>query len=433
MRQLIFLTILLLLLPSGLFAADEHQHGHSPFEPVVSREEAKLLNAAMQTAANDVPAALAMLQIKKLVEASPAVDFAIGNLYFQQEQLEQAAEAYRNALKKHEHFRSAMMNLGRVYLLQEKTQEAIELYQHLVEDGQATADILLLLGHALLMGNYPVSAEVAYKQSLLLRPQDPDAMLGLAKCLMQQQRYTQGLALIGEILQENPTQKELWALRANAYLALGENEKAIRAIETARRLQGVDAEMLATLGDLYLNRAQAQDALAVYKAAFAAEKPSMARMLRGLEGMIMIGDPAAATQMVTQIKNTQAGLTEPPAPQHQIHFLRLQGELAHLQGKPDRAIELYQELLRQDPLDAKALLLLARLQWQQGQLEDAVMTCERAARIQGHETNALVIHAQIEVERQQYARAVELLEAAQTFQHQVHVQRYLEQVRRMIQ
>ena len=111
-------------------------------------------------------------------------------------------------------------------------------------------------------------------------------MLGLAKSLMQQQRYAQGLALIGEILQQSPTHKELWSLKANAYLAMDKNEQA-------------------------------------------------------------------------------------------------------------------------------------------------AMTCERAARIQGYESEALVLHAQIEVDRARYTRAVELLEASQTFRAQAHVQRYLEQVRRM--
>jgi tetratricopeptide (TPR) repeat protein len=430
--------MVVLLFTSGVLAAsrkadDGHDHVHNPFEPVVTLEEAKLLNSAMQTASTNVQAAINMLQIKKLDEASPALDFAIGNLYFQLEQYDQAAKAYQDALKKHEKFRSAMMNLGRVYLLQEQTNKAIELYQQLVQDGQADADILLLLGHALLMENYPVSAEIAYQQCLLLRPKDADAMLGLAKSLIQQQRYTQGLALIGEILQQDPTQKELWSLRANAFLALGQNAKAIRAIETARRLKSATSDMLVALGDLYLNQAQAEDALAAYGQAFENKSLSIQRMLRGLEGFLMIRDPNAAGQMLARIENALKKISSPPNQQNNIKLLRLKGELADLQGDREKAMKFYQDLLRLDPLDAKTLLLLAQAQQQQGQLEEAAMTCERAARIQGHETNSLILYAQIEVERQRYTQAVELLEAAQTFKHQVHVQRYLEQVRRMVQ
>ena len=59
------------------------------------------------------------------------------------------------------------------------------------------------------------------------------------------------------------------------------------------------------------------------------------------------------------------------------------------------------------------------------------MTCERAARVKGFEADALVRHAQIEVRRERYGRAAELLENAQVFQNQPHVGRYLEQVRRL--
>jgi len=115
----------------------------------------------------------------------------------------------------------------------------------------------------------------------------------------------------------------------------------------------------------------------------------------------------------------------------EVKLLRLRGELPEQQGDSERAMSLYEEILRLDPLDARTMLLLARGQWQKGQLETAAMTCERAARIQGAEAGALVLHAQIEVERKRYARAVELLEAAQTFDQRSYVQRYLEQVRHM--
>jgi len=107
------------------------------------------------------------------------------------------------------------------------------------------------------------------------------------------------------------------------------------------------------------------------------------------------------------------------------------GRVYLLQEKTDQAIALYQELLRIDPLDARALLLLARGQRRQGRLEEAALTCERAARLPGFEAEAWVLHAQIEVERERYGRALELLEAAQTLQDRPHVRRYLEQVRRL--
>ncbi|HSV99986.1 MAG TPA: tetratricopeptide repeat protein [Sedimentisphaerales bacterium] len=427
------LGLLALLAIRPCVAADDHDHTHDPFEPTVTRDEARLLQQAMATAATDPATAVEMLRTKKLGDASAALDFALGNLYFQQEQFDAAAQSYQGALTKLPKFRSAIMNLGRVYLLQNQTDKAITLYQELVKDGQADADILLLLGHALLMQNHPVSAESAYRQSLLLRPKHADAMLGMAKSLMQQERYAEGLALVGEILQTDPTHAELWALRTNALLAMNANDRATRAIETAHRLGCADAEMLAALGDLYLHQDQPQDALRVYDEAFRTASPSVNRMLRAFEGFLMVNDQQGALRMLERLETARRADASSFGPKDQVKLLRLQGELAEQQGDSARAMALYEELLRIDPLDARSLLLLARGQWQKDQLEEAAMTCERAARIQGAEADALVLHAQIEVQREHYGRAVELLEAAQTFQERPHVQRYLEQVRRMAQ
>jgi len=430
-------VVLSLVVLAGLGAPVDAAHdGHShedPFQPTVTRDEAKLLQKAMALAPTDPEGAIKTLQIKKLSEASAALDFALGNLYFQQENLSAAAQAYENALGKQPHFRSAIMNLGRIYLLQEKMDEAIALYQDLVAVGQADTNIFLLLGHALLTQNYPVSAETAYRQSLLIRAKHPDAMLGLAKSLMQQERYVEGLALVGEILQADPTQTELWSLRANALLATDANERATRAIETAHRLGCADTEMLATLGDLYLNQDQPVDALRAYNEAFRTESPSARRMLRALEGFLMVSDHRGASRMLERLERARQATPAAFGQGDQVTLLRLKGELAEQKGDSEQAMAFYEELLRLDPLDARTMLLLARGQWRKGQSETAAMTCERAARIPSFEADALVLHAQIEVERERYSRAAELLEAAQAFQQRSHVQRYLDQVRRMAQ
>jgi tetratricopeptide (TPR) repeat protein len=427
--------MLTLVAMSAAAAGKEHRdhHGHisNPFEPTVTRDESILLNTAMEVASTDSARAVQMLKKTDLKKASPAIDFAIGNLLFQNERLEEAAAAYRAALKKLPKFRSAIMNLGRVYLMQERTEDAIALYQQLVSDGQADADILLLLGHALLMENAPVSAEAAYRQSLLLRPKDADAMLGMAKTLMQQERYAEGLALVGEILERDPVNKELWSLRANAYLSMGKYADAIRTIEKARRLGCADNEMMATLGDLLLNRDQPEDALIAYNLAFRKDKPSIQRLLRAVEGFLMVGDEAGAQKMIKRADTIRKSTPSRFGETSQTTLLRLKAELAQQRGRFSEAIKLCEKVLRLDPLDGRTMLVLAELQQNVGRLEDAVMTCERAARIKGFEAEALVRQAQIEVQRERYSRAASLLEAAQTFQDQPHVARYLAQVKRM--
>lgn len=72
-------------------------------------------------------------------------------------------------------------------MLQTNMAGAVAVFQTLMRSGQADADMLTLLGHALLLQEKPVSAEGAYRQALILRADDMDAMRGLTKCLIDQQ------------------------------------------------------------------------------------------------------------------------------------------------------------------------------------------------------------------------------------------------------
>ena len=412
-------------------AAGDHDDHRDPFIPSITKKESDFLNKTLVAASTNVTQGIIMLQESITPESSPALDFAIGNLYFQQDQLDDAESAYQQAIEKFPSFRSAIMNLGRVYLIQNELDKTIELYQQLVANAQADADIYLLLAHAMLMQNHLVSAETAYRQCLLLDPTRQEARMGLAKCLMQQERIAEGLALINELLSKDPVNKELWSLKANACLALDNYEQAIQVIETARRLDCADADMLATLGDLYLNNEQPADAVDAYQHMFELGMSSPERILRALEGFLMVQQTDGAMQMMNQLDALSADNEAAFSEKQQVRLLRAKGELAKQQGDNETAIKLYQKALQQDPLDGRTMLLLSQWLWEQNRLEEAVMQCERAARIQGFEADAMTRQAQIEVERERYAKAVDLLETSLTFEEQANVRHYLEQVRQL--
>lgn len=415
----------LLLLVS--FARAEQWRGGPPFEPVVTPRENRVLQEALRVAETNVTAAVVLLETGP--DRGAALAFAAGNLLFQDGDYAGAEQAYREAIRILPRFRSALANLGRIHLLQERPADAIALYQQLVADGQADADILLLLGHALLMENHPVSAEGAYRQSLLLRPQAVEALTGLAKSLFAQERFDEALALSREILLHTPENPELWALRVNAYLMSGRYSEAIRSIETARRLGAADSGMLATMGDLLLNENQPGDALRIYIEAWEKGRLSVERMLRAVDGFMMTGDLDRAEEMLSAVDATVAEAERDRA--MQVDVLRHRARIAWQRGVRGDARNLAQEALRLDPLDGKILLLLAEIEKAEENWEQAILHAERAARVPGMEAEALVQQALIAVQRQRYDQAIALLEAAQVYREQPHVARYLEQLRRM--
>jgi len=417
---------------AGARADSAGRRPSDPFEPTITREEGALLASVMAVAETNTAAAVGLLRDARTPDASAALDFVLGNLHYRDRDLAAARAAYEAALEKFPAFRGAIVNLGRVHLLEDRPAAAIDLYRRLVRDGIADADSVFLLGHALMMEDRPVPAEAAYRQTLLLDPRHAEARIGLAKALMRQARHSESLALVAELLRDDPVNRELWSLRANALLSAGDHDAAAQAIETARRLGCADAEMLAALGDLFLNRNQPADGLQAYESAFAAASPSAARVLRAAEGFLMIGDLPGADRMLERAAEMKAAGETPFDAAASLTLLRLRAERAQQAGDPDRALALCEEIARLDPLDGRTLLLIANLQQAKGRLEDAAMTCERAARVKGFEADALVLHAQVEVARDRYAEAIALLESAQAFRAQPHVARYLDQLRRML-
>jgi len=398
------------------------------FEPTVSAKEAEVLAKAADVGTTNVVAAIALLQDEDLAETSAAVDFAIGNVLFQSDQLKPAAVSYQAAIAKLPTFRNARKNLGRVYLLDDKATASTAICQALVEEGMADADVYLLLGHGLALGEHWVASETAYRQVLLLKSDSDDAMSGLTRCLVQQERYREARSLLRTMLESDPDRQDLWSLLANVDIALEENGDAIQVLETARRLDCCDATMLGLLGDLYLNTGRAAEAVASYEAADSAGLQDPARMLRAVEGLILIGEKAGAAAILDGLEGSKDILSTPALKRRQ---LRLSSELAAAQGDTKGAIALLRELIKQDPLDGKALLRLGEHLQSEGDLGAAELNYERAGRLEGMQAEALVHRAQLAVERERFDDAVDLLEAAEAIESRPHVARYLSQVRRL--
>jgi len=403
--------------------------GPNPFEPTVTPQESDLLREALERSQTDPAAAAEVLRQRIRADGSAALDFALGNFLFQADQLPEAAAAYQAAVRKFPSFRNALNNLGRVYLMQEQPALARKVFQRLLRDGQADAVMLRLLGHCLLMENRPVSAETAFRQSLVLEPDDTDTLRGLVKCLLEQDRLPEVLRLTRELLAELPGDRELWTLRANAHLAREQYDQAIISIETARELGAAAPSGLTLLGDLYLNRGQAREAVDAYRAAFSSEAPRSDSLVHAAEGLIMLDALDEAGEFLQQAEQLEG--QGDPSTEQSARRQFLAGRLAERRGKGEVAAKIYTRILQEDPNHGGALVALAQWWESEGDIEETRMLYERAGRIEGFEARALTRLAQLEVNQGRYRQAADLLETAQTFDPRPHVARYLEQVRRL--
>ena len=412
-----------------LIALTAYSHSQSFEEPTVSKEEAELLKTVVNLSKENLDGAIEMLAEKRTSKSSAAIDFALGTLFLQKGNLSEAEKIYREVLRKLPAFNRARANLARVLIQQDKLKEAEEVLKVILKSGNARPETLTLIGYTFLMRGESVPAESAYRQALLLKPDDTGAYRGLAKCLIDQERYREAVSLLENLLEKEPDDSQLWLLLANANMAIGKSDRAVIKLECARYLNIASPEALAALGDLYINRNQPHDAISVYREAFSSEKPSVDRMLRACEGFVMLSDSYGAGEMIGKLKKSAS--QKPFGTGRKKRFHRLSAHLAYLKGDMKSAIISYEKLLEEDPLDADALIALGDLYREGNRLEEAVIVYERASHIRGKEASALIRQAQVEVERERYSRAVELLESALVFTNKKSIARYLEQVRRL--
>ncbi|NLB54716.1 MAG: tetratricopeptide repeat protein [Lentisphaerae bacterium] len=328
-------------------------------------------------------------------------------------------------------FIKAAENLGRVYLITGQTGDAVKIYQELVKDGKGNAGVYLLLGHALLLTNKPLSAETAYRHALLLDPTDDKPKNGLSKTLIAQGRFKEAIAILRELISENPDNGQVWALLADCHMAEQDYDKALVANECARRVGYTAGDMLSNMGDIYLYRKEPASAVMAYKQAMEQGDLTIERALRAARGLLSVDDETGAVELLEYAETKLAEREDLESSASTTELQLLKAELATRSGSLDKAKELVKTILEKDPLNGDALLALAGLCETEGEFDEAVIHYERVARLKDHKLEALVRHAGLEIRRKKYRDAVQLLEQAQDIESRASVARYLERVRRL--
>jgi tetratricopeptide (TPR) repeat protein len=160
------------------------------------------------------------------------------------------------------------------------------------------------------------------------------------------------------------------------------------------------------------------------------DRPPVTRLLSAVEGFLYQDHLDEARSLLESLKMSRDTMTG----KEQAKQRFLTARLAEEEGDLDGALQSYNELLRENPLDADSLLAAGYVLQKRMRFDEALVFYERAARISPeHEAASLIRQAQIAVEREDYARAESLLERAQEIKHEEYIERYLEQVREMLE
>ncbi|HAV13447.1 MAG TPA: hypothetical protein DCX06_08175 [Opitutae bacterium] len=401
----------------------------SGYEPEISDPEKEVLRGLLQTIKSNPRAAINALEPQIRPNTSAAFEFILANLYFQQGNLDKAAQYYRNCVRKYPNFRRAHKNLGLVLVQAGKIQEARPAISKALELGDVDGRSYGLLGYSYLTDQLYYPAEVAYRQAILMQPQVRDWKLGLARCLVETQDYQGAIALFDTLIKEAPDNTDFWLLQANAYIGMDDTMAASKNLEVVRRMGAAQVASLTMLGDIYMNNNFPGLALSAYLDALekSANQNSSA-LMRAAKLLTQTGNHDEASQLITQMRSQFSSNLSDDA---DLDLLTLEAKIARSKGDNEKALASLTQIVERDALNGEALIELADYYTSQGDMERAVNRYEQAQLIGKYERQALIAHSQALIRTKEYGEALVLLKRALDLKADKYLSDYVERIERV--
>lgn len=404
----------------------------SDIEPQVSSAEKEELERILAMMAAPGGQKQAKLLLYKTITPghSGTFDFTLGNIYFQEDKLENAAAWYHKAIRKFPGFLRAHKNLGIVQVRLAHYGEAVDALTKAVELGAYDGLTFGMLGYAYGMLGREISAESAYRQAVMLQPATLDWQLGLARCLFRQQKYEEACSLCAELINKDGERAEYWLLEANAFLGMKQPLAAAGNYEHLLRQNRLPVSAMNSLGDIYVNEGLYELAADVYeKLLSGTQEPEVGRALRNAEVLAQRNAPGAARRVLRAL-TTRVGDRFPE--EEKKRALKLEAKLAALEERPgEEQLALLEAIVKEDPLDGDTLIALGQHYAASGDLEKGIFYFERAAGIEKFEAEACLRHGQALARAGRFADALPLLKRANELNPRDTLARYLEQVERV--
>ena len=398
-------------------------------EPRVTPEEVAVLEKLRPLMASDLGKAEESLRKQLKPECSAILDFTLGGIQFQEGKLDDALKNYEKAVAKFPSFRRAWRNLGLIHVRNGKYDESIRAFVRMIELGGADGYSYGLLGFAYAAKQDFQPAEACYRIALLLQPENTEWRLGLTRCVFKEGKFEDAATLLDGLIQRYPDKPDFWLLQAHAYMGMKQPLKAAQDLEALGQLGQASAESLHTLGDLYLGENLPDLAADAYGRAVDIDpQQPVARPLRSAEVLAARGGTRQARQLAAHIRQVlDARMDENE--KRKVLKLEARHSMAEGVSSPETAAVL-EEIVKLDPLDGEALLLLGQHYARQNEPDRAILCYERAESLESYEVNARLRHAQVLVGLARYAEALPLLRRVQEIKPRDDVARYLAEVER---
>ena len=376
--------------------------------------------------ANDMQGAINLVKTSIKPESSAALDYTLGNLYLQGGDYSSGIRAYENAVRKFPNFQRAYKNISLAYIQMQDYENGMTYLIKAIELGNQEGDSFGLLGYCYLNMEKNDSALDAYRMAGVLSPNNKDWQVGKATALQRIGLHEESIAKFNELIEASPKTKAYYTAAANSSLSLNDDMRAAKYLELLVRRGIADTPAKMLLGDIYLNQKLYTLSTEVYGEVLeGSSNPDITRLVRYTRGLISMGAVDDADKFLSKIEARKASLSN----KDQLQVLNLRSKVAFAKGDSQSAVASLEEVIKIDPTNGEAILLLGEHYLDQSDYEMALFYFGRAQNIEGSKVDAYVQAARVKVAQRKFADAVDLLQKAEGIKHQAHVEAYLEAVK----
>jgi len=362
--------------------------------------------------------------------SNAAFDYLLGSLYYTQNNFNSAASHLNDALKKFPDFRRAHRNLALIYIQQDRYPTAIKHLLRVIKLGGGDGQSYSMLAYAYLTEEKYQSALSAYHLARMFLPDSMDVRRGEAQCLLMTEQHGAAIALFDELIRENPGEQDYWLFQANGYLSKNKVLDAIANLEIAHCIAPANASSLSLLGDMYLSQEAYALALNNYQAALKQDPDARpAQALKPLHRLIQLGlfeEASTYLQLIDDI--LQSELT----PQQAAEKTVFQAQLSIERGAVEQGLAQLESVLIQQPLNGKALLLMADVQLEREAYEEATFYFERATFVTEAQIEALIGLARTAVAQAKFTEALKHLQKSQRIKQRTDVAQFIAGIEKVI-
>ena len=145
--------------------------------------------------------------------------------------------------------------------------------------------------------------------------------------------------------------------------------------------------------------------------------------------MINYGAHDEAAELIVKIKRLYRGRS---TEDEDLTLLTMQSLIAIARGEGEKAKAMLEEIIKRDPDQGRAMLILGNFYGREGNTERALELFDQARELDDFKAEALVMHAQLLARVKEYVEAAELLREAQEIEFKENVADFLEQVEHII-